>query len=48
MEPQEPRNWWGYGLAAGFVTMLLVNGMVIWFAIQNADTIVASYQQESR
>lgn len=48
METQNGRNWWGYGLAAGFVAMLVVNGFVIWFAINNADTIVSSYEQESR
>ena len=49
MQPDNaPRNWWGYGLAAGLVMMLVVNGIIIWFAVNNSDTIVSSYASEGR
>ena len=49
MQPDvKTRNWWGPGLACGFLMMLLVNGIIIWFAVNNSDTIVASYELESR
>lgn len=46
--PTTPRNWWGVGLAMAFLSMLVVNGVIIWFAVSNSDTIVSSYAMEGR
>ncbi len=41
-------NRWTLGLILGFATVILANGVLVWYAVGTDDPIARSYETEAR
>ena len=39
---------WAIGILAGFVLLIVVDGVFLWIAVRNAPDVVQSYQDAER